>query len=184
MNTVIGDGNGSRNFTVEVAHVQDAGNQLQQVRVAFEQCQETGPKLKASLIDHWVPAIAPTCELVKWFNFDEEKWYEFERRYRRELKTVPTQCECLRSLACRTVVTLVYMNGNARRNAAIVLKKHLIELECQRRWDAGWMVGGHTSPVRNEIEQCGGLWFGWHKAWMMPDRESCDYIRSLLPGDF
>lgn len=176
--------NGSRKFNVEVVHLQDADDQGRQVFVAFEQCQETGTTPEANLIDLWVPAIAPTHTLVDWFNYDEEKWYEFERRYRRELSNVPTQCERLRSLACRTVVTLVYMNGNARWNAAIVLKKHLIELECQRRWNAGWMVGGHTAPVRDEIERCGGLWFGWHKAWMMPNRESCDYIRSLLPGDF
>ena len=177
-------GNGSRSFQVEVANVNDSGNRDQQVRVAFEQCHAAERMPEADLIDHWLPAIAPSSTLLDWFNYDEEKWHEFERRYRRELRNVPTQCERLRELAFTTTLTLIYMNGSARRNAAIVLKKHLIELECQRRWNVGWMVGGHTSPVRNEIEQCGGLWFGWHKAWMMPDRESCDYIRSLLPGDF
>ena len=175
---------GIRSFQVEVVNLNDAGNGDEQVRVAFEQCPEPEREPEANLIDLWVPAIAPTSALLGWFNNDEVKWHEFERRYRRELLKVPTQCERLRSLACTTMLTLIYMYGSAGRNAAIVLKKHLIELECQRRWDAGWMVGGHTSPVRNEIEQCGGLWFGWHKAWMMPDRESCDYIRSLLPGDF
>lgn len=154
--------NGSR-FNVEVAHLKDAESREQQVCVAFEQCQNLGTKPDANVTDLWLPAIAPSRALVNWFHYDEDKWYEFERRYRGELLTVPTPCEQLRSLACRTVVLLVYMNGSVRRNAAVVLKKHLIELECQRRWDAGWMVGGHTSPVRNEIEHRGGLWFGSHK---------------------
>lgn len=152
--------------------------------VAFEQCPDTGRRPNENLIDLWIPLIAPSSALVNRFKYDEQNWHEFERRYRRELLEFPTQCEGLRSLACRTIVTLVYLDGNAMWNAAIALKNHLIELECQRRWNAGWMVGGHTAPVRNEIERYGGLWFGWHKAWMMPDRESCDYIRSLLPGDF
>jgi hypothetical protein len=81
-------------------------------------------------------------------------------------------------------LTLTYQRGDARRNVAVAVKQHLEELECRRRYAAGWIIGGLTWPVREEIVRSGGLWFGRHKAWTMPDQVSWKYIQSLLPGDF
>jgi hypothetical protein len=58
------------------------------------------------------------------------------------------------------------------------------ETEADRRYHAGWIIGGYTFPVQDSIRRLGGLWLRRHRVWTMPDRESWLQIRSLLPGDF
>ena len=45
-------------------------------------------KIKAR-IDLWLKDIAPSTELRQWFGHDQEKWLEFEKRCRVELKNNP-----------------------------------------------------------------------------------------------
>lgn len=40
-------------------------------------------------IDEWMKEIAPTTELRKWFGHDPERWPEFRRRYRSEVRQHP-----------------------------------------------------------------------------------------------
>ncbi|QGQ25780.1 DUF488 family protein [Gimesia benthica] len=132
----------------------------------------------------WLPGLNPNRELQEWFSHHPELWYEFRRRYRCQLISQVSLCEQLRSLACQGLLILVYQSGSANQNLATVIEDQLIHLECQHRWSAGLMIGGHTFPVRSEIIALGGLWYTKHKTWMMPDKQSWRYIVDLLPGDF
>jgi uncharacterized protein YeaO (DUF488 family) len=164
-------------FCIDIVHASAAKVGRDNVRVAFE-------ATKPTCVDLWLPSLAPTDELWQQFSCDDYEWHEFCRRYRLELDQKPSECERLRSAACDCRLTLTYLSGDCRHNVAIAMKQHLQHLECKRRYDAGWIIGGLTWPVREEIERCGGLWFDRHKVWMMPDQKSWKYIHSLLPGDF
>ena len=80
-------------------------------------------KVKAK-IDLWLKDVAPSTELRQWFGHDPEKWSEFKKRYRAELKHNPELSE-LQSLSRRSDITLVYAARDELHNEAVVLKQIL-----------------------------------------------------------
>lgn len=171
-------------FHVTVCHAAEARRTPEEIRILVEPSGPPAFDLQALDIDMWMPSLAPSQALLQWYAHDGKKWYEYYRRYNRELNEQFEDCERVRALACKFPLTLVYLEGERACNFAVLLKQHLERLECFRRWDAGWMIGGYTAPLRTEIVARGGLWFAGHKVWVMPDRESWQAVRSQLPGDF
>ena len=78
-------------------------------------------KAKAAL-DGWNKDVAPSPALRKWFDHRPERFAEFSKRYRVELKHNPAVAE-LRALKGK--VTLVYGARDPAINHAIVLAKVL-----------------------------------------------------------
>ena len=78
-------------------------------------------KAKAAL-DGWNKDVAPSPALRKWFDHRPERFKDFARRYRAELKANPA-LENLR--AFKGKVTLVYGARDPKINHAIVLAKVL-----------------------------------------------------------
>lgn len=78
-------------------------------------------KAKAEL-DGWNKAVAPSTALRQWFGHKPERFQEFAKRYRAELKGNPALDE-LRALKGK--VTLVYGARDPKINHAIVLAKIL-----------------------------------------------------------
>ena len=63
-------------------------------------------------VDLWLKEVAPSMELRKWFAHDPEKWVEFQKRYRAELKRQPEALDTLRRLEKQhKVVTLSTAQG-------------------------------------------------------------------------
>ncbi len=80
-------------------------------------------------IDRWLKDVAPSAELRRWFGHDPDKWPEFERRYRAELKDNPALSE-LRALVRQRDVTLVYGAKDQSHNQAVVLK-HILDRDAR-----------------------------------------------------
>ena len=80
-------------------------------------------KAKAK-IDRWLKDLAPSTELRQWFGHDPEKWAEFQKRYRAELKANPALSE-LRALARQGDIALIYAARDQQHNEAVVLKQEL-----------------------------------------------------------
>jgi uncharacterized protein YeaO (DUF488 family) len=133
---------------------------------------------KRDRLDRYFPMLAPSRSLVQWLADDPDRLDEFARRYRRELQDQPAPCETLRRLAWDAPLTLTYREGLAGRHGALALQRHLEQLECFRRWDQGWMIGGEVNALRDEIERHGGLWLARHKVWMMPDQASWQRVQA------
>ncbi|WP_243789027.1 DUF488 domain-containing protein [Saccharopolyspora gloriosae] len=79
-------------------------------------------KDKASL-DEWCKAVAPSTELRKWYGHDPDRFTEFERRYRSELRD-PERAEALqhlRDLAKKRRLTLVTATKDPGISAAAVI---------------------------------------------------------------
>ena len=69
--------------------------------------------------------MAPSTELRKWFGHDPEKWAEFQRRYRVELKKQRDLLVLLKHRTTEGPVTFVYAARDERHNSAVVLRQFL-----------------------------------------------------------
>lgn len=93
-------------------------------RVLVDRLWPRGLSKAKAKIDLWLKEIAPSTELRQWFGHDPEKWTEFKKRYRAELKNNPAWAE-LQALARQKELTLVYATKDQLHNEAVVLKQLL-----------------------------------------------------------
>lgn len=94
-------------------------------RILVERLWPRGVTKAKAAIDHWLKDIAPSPELRRWFNHEPEKWPEFQRRYREELKANPEPVAELRRLVREGPVTFIYAAKDEERNSAVLLKQYL-----------------------------------------------------------
>lgn len=73
----------------------------------------------------WLKEIAPSPELRSWYAHDVEKWAEFQKRYRAELRENSAVDELKSILREHKTVTFVYAAHDEEHNSALVLKEFL-----------------------------------------------------------
>lgn len=76
----------------------------------------------------WLKELAPSSELRKWFNHQEERYPEFKQRYLAEIAANPLSAAVLDfiSLCLQSEdVILIYGAKNEQHNQAVVLKAWL-----------------------------------------------------------
>jgi uncharacterized protein YeaO (DUF488 family) len=93
---------------------------------------------KEVLAASWLKEVAPSTALRKWFAHREDRWVEFQRRYRKELDANPSAWEPLLERSRQGTVTLVYSAHDEHHNSAQVLRDYLAE-----------QAGKGVSPPRN-----------------------------------
>ena len=82
-------------------------------------------KAKAKLTT-WVKDAAPTSELREWFHAaPDQRWPEFQRRYRAELEHNPEALAELAPLLAQGPVTLLFAAKDKDHNNAVVLAAYL-----------------------------------------------------------
>lgn len=92
-------------------------------RVLVDGLWPRGVSKQDAAIDLWLKEIAPSAGLRQWFGHDPERWVEFRRRYRSQLKTQrrAAALDQLRKLARGGRVTLVYAARDTAHNNAVVI---------------------------------------------------------------
>ena len=85
-----------------------------------------GVKKQALKLTAWLKDIAPSTVLRTWFGHKPERWAEFRRRYRAELRSNPEALQPLRDALAKGVVTLVYAAHDEAHNQAVVLREFLL----------------------------------------------------------
>lgn len=90
-------------------------------RVLVDRIWPRGVTKEKAKIDLWLKEVAPSTELRKWFGHDPQRWAEFRKRYRAELKGSASLAE-LRKMASKGKVTLVYAASDEEHNNAVVLR--------------------------------------------------------------
>ena len=96
------------------------------VRILVDRLWPRGVSKEKASLDEWEKDIAPSTELRKWFGHDPERWAEFQRRYRAELREHDDILKRIRALAKSHTVTLVYSAHDEEHNDAVVLKDVLL----------------------------------------------------------
>ena len=92
------------------------------VRVLVDRLWPRGLSKKKAAIDHWMKEVAPSPGLRKWFGHDVERWSEFKRRYRSELRQHTDLLDEIRKLTKRDTVTLLFGARDEEHNDAVVLR--------------------------------------------------------------
>jgi uncharacterized protein YeaO (DUF488 family) len=90
-------------------------------RILVDRLWPRGLSKERAAIDDWMKDIAPSAELRRWFGHDVEKWPEFQRRYKRELRAHAELVDRLARKASRGRVTLVFGARDEEHNVAVVL---------------------------------------------------------------
>jgi uncharacterized protein YeaO (DUF488 family) len=93
-------------------------------RVLVDRIWPRGVSKAEAHIDDWLKEVAPSTALRKWFGHKPERWAEFRKRYREELKANPA-VEELRRIMAERPVTLVYGAKDKAHNQAVALAEYL-----------------------------------------------------------
>ena len=94
-------------------------------RILVDRLWPRGLTREKAGIDVWIKEIAPSTALRKWFGHDPDKWQEFKKRYRAELKDNKEQMAILKGYLKDGPVTLVYSAHDEKHNNAVALKELL-----------------------------------------------------------
>jgi uncharacterized protein YeaO (DUF488 family) len=89
-------------------------------RVLVDRMWPRGVARERAALDAWMPEVAPSTELRKWFAHDPERWPEFRARYAAELVNNPRVAE-LAAIAARGTLTLLYSARDTSHNQAVAL---------------------------------------------------------------
>ena len=106
-------------------HLEETGGK----RVLVDRVWPRGLKKQSLSIDLWLKEVGPSDDLRHWFGHQPERWPEFQRRYRAELKRPPQRelLEQLIELARQGPLTLLYGAKDRERNQAVALRSVIEE---------------------------------------------------------
>jgi uncharacterized protein YeaO (DUF488 family) len=90
-------------------------------RVLVDRLWPRGVTKQRLAVDAWLKELAPSTELRRWFAHDPAKWADFQRRYRRELRTHADLVDSLARDALARRVTLIFGARDELHNDAVVL---------------------------------------------------------------
>jgi uncharacterized protein YeaO (DUF488 family) len=109
--------------TVRVRRVYEEPEPGDGTRVLVDRIWPRGLAKAKAALDEWCKDVAPSDELRKWYSHDPDRFEEFARRYRRELKD-PRRAEALahlRGLASDRQLTLLTATRQPEISEAAVL---------------------------------------------------------------
>jgi uncharacterized protein YeaO (DUF488 family) len=95
-------------------------------RILVDRLWPRGLSKQKAKVDHWLRDIAPSTGLRKWYGHDPERWTEFQRRYRAELKVRKDAVKELKALLKQhRDVTFLFSSKEEELNNAAALKAYL-----------------------------------------------------------
>jgi uncharacterized protein YeaO (DUF488 family) len=94
------------------------------IRILVDRLWPRGLRKDAAALDLWAKDLAPTPSLRQWFDHRPERFAEFKRRYRSELKGNRAIPEVLGQIG-RAKATLLYAARDPAVNHAVVLAEFL-----------------------------------------------------------
>ncbi|HEY6010188.1 MAG TPA: DUF488 domain-containing protein [Nitrospirota bacterium] len=95
-------------------------------RILVDRLWPRGVSREKARIDSWMKELAPSSELRTWFQHDPDKWPEFVKRYRAELKGKAALVSELRAAAAGGTMTLLFAAKDEEHNNAVVLRGILV----------------------------------------------------------
>lgn len=108
---------------IKLKRIYDKPASADGTRVLVERLWPRGLTKEKAKIGWWARDVAPSGGLRQWYGHDPERWPEFQKRYRGELRGKKSLIRELRSKAHNGRVTFVFAAKDVRRNSAVVLKR-------------------------------------------------------------
>lgn len=111
--------------SINLKRAYDPVSDEDRMRILVERLWPRGLSKADAAIDHWMKDIAPTSELRTWFGHRLERWPEFRKLYRAELKRNVAPVEDLRALCDKHRVSFIFAARDIERNGAVVLRDYI-----------------------------------------------------------
>jgi uncharacterized protein YeaO (DUF488 family) len=94
--------------------------------VLIDRLWPRGIKKSDLKFDEWMKEVAPSSDLRKWFGHDPDKWKDFKKEYKVELKQHKELIKNIKRLEkeYKTIV-LLYAAKDVEHNHALILKEFL-----------------------------------------------------------
>ncbi len=110
---------------IKIKRIYDVYAKKDGLRILVDRLWPRGVSKEDAKLDDWNKEIAPSDDLRKWFDHKEERFSEFEERYKKELKNHLDNLEEITKIAKKKTVTLLYAAKDEKMNQAVVLKRVL-----------------------------------------------------------
>jgi uncharacterized protein YeaO (DUF488 family) len=107
-------------MTFRIKRVYDPAIAADGTRVLVDRLWPRGMRKADAKWTYWMKDVAPSPDLRRWFNHEPERFAEFSRRYKTELRGAAA-LEQLRKLGQKNIVTLLYGAHDPQINHAAVL---------------------------------------------------------------
>ena len=112
--------------TIQLKRAYDPESPTDGYRVYIDRLWPRGLSHKTFHYDSWDKSIAPSTELREWFHQDpENRWTEFDEKYKVELSTNPALEALRKEIADKSVVTLLFSSHDREHNNAVVVRNLL-----------------------------------------------------------
>ncbi|MGH9734421.1 MAG: DUF488 domain-containing protein [Candidatus Acidiferrales bacterium] len=110
----------------KVKRIYEAATPEDGYRVLVDRIWPRGMSKEKAHVDLWMKEIGPSDRVRKWFGHDPNRWAEFQKRYRGELKKNSELVGELRAFEKKHgTVTLVYSARDDQHNQAVALREFL-----------------------------------------------------------
>jgi len=116
-------------YSITIKRVYEAPEESDGYRILIDRLWPRGIKKESANLTEWLKDIAPSNELRKWFNHEPEKFVEFSKRYREELKQHTEDLKRIAKLVQSQKVTLLFGAKNETQNQAVVVQQVLKEIK-------------------------------------------------------
>ena len=95
-------------------------------RILVDRIWPRGVSKEKASVDLWLKEVGPSTDLRKWFGHDPERFDEFARRYREELRGSEALEQLKEAVREHEKVDLVYSAHDEEHNQAVVLRDVLV----------------------------------------------------------
>ena len=112
-------------MAIRIKRIYEPANPEDGYRILIDRLWPRGIKKEQAKVDLWHKEIAPTTKLRTWFSHDPEKWEEFQKMYRQELKNNSALTDLQHLAKQHDNLTLLFAATDEKHNHAIVLSRLL-----------------------------------------------------------
>jgi uncharacterized protein YeaO (DUF488 family) len=95
------------------------------MRILVDRLWPRGLSKAEARIEFWAKEVAPSTGLRRWYQHEQEKWPEFQRKYLAELQNNPEAVQELIAKIGNGTATLLFSSKETSLNNATVLKEYL-----------------------------------------------------------
>jgi uncharacterized protein YeaO (DUF488 family) len=95
------------------------------MRILVDRLWPRGLAKEEAGIDFWAKEVAPSTELRRWYQYERDKWPEFQHKYLAELQQNPEALQKLIAAIENKNATLLFSSKEGVSNNAAVLKEYL-----------------------------------------------------------
>lgn len=95
------------------------------VRILVERKWPRGMRRSSQHVDMWLKKLGPSPELHKWFLHNENKWSEYEKKYKKEMINSKPFKRLIDIVLNTDTVTLLFTKENHEQNDAAVVWKEV-----------------------------------------------------------